>query len=139
LQSRQGTLFKLDPIGALTHGQVGALGLLIVILVGLQFPVSWIGHQRTDYDPEPQMAVLRHIEEVDARCQANRISAETARQALGFLEIPYSTTPGAGYPPRINGWQWLRGSDQPMPYDDLDEVRQKLIPRAAHGASLRTK
>jgi hypothetical protein len=128
LPSRQGTLFQLDPSGSLTRGQVGALSLLIAILVGLQFPVSWIGHKRTDYDPEPQMAVLRHIEEVDARCQANRISAETARQALGFLEIPYSTTPGAGYPPRINGWQWLRGSDEPIPNDDLNDVRQKLIP-----------
>src|SRR5216684_1496259 len=128
LPSRRGTLFQLDASGSLTRGQVGALSLLIAILVGLQFPVSWIGHQRTDYDAEPQMAVLRHIEEVDARCQANRISAETARQALGFLEIPYSTTPGAGYPPLINGWQWLRGSDEPMPYDDLDEVRRMLNP-----------
>jgi hypothetical protein len=74
------------------------------------------------------MAVLRHIEEVDARCQANRISAETARQALGSLEIPFSTTPGAGYPPRINGWQWLRGSDDPSSHENLEEVRKLLVP-----------
>lgn len=128
LPSRQGTLFQLDPSGRLTRGQVGALAFLLTILVGLQFPVSWIGHVRTDYDAEEQMAVLRQIEEVDARCQANRISAETARQALGFLEIPYSTTPGAGYPPRINGWQWLRGSDNPLPHEDLEEVRKLLAP-----------
>ena len=104
------------------------LAILLAILVGLQFPVSWIGHLRTDYDAAEQMAVLRHIEEVDARCQSHRISAETAREALGFLEIPFSTTPGSGYPPRINGWQWLKGSEDPLPYDDLDEVRKMLNP-----------
>jgi hypothetical protein len=127
LPSRQGTLFQLDQSGQLTRGQTGALAVLLAILVGLQFPVSWIGHMRTDYDAEEQMAVLRHIEEVDARCQANRISTETASQALGFLEIPYSTTPGSGYPPRINGWQWLRGSDDPLPQENLDEVRHRLL------------
>ncbi len=128
LPSRQGTLFQLDPSGRLTRGQVRALAVLLAILVGLQFPVSWIGHQRTDYDAAEQMAVLRHIEEVDARCQTNRISAPTAREALGFLEIPLSTTPGSGYPPRINGWQWLKGSDDPLPYEDLNEVRRLLNP-----------
>jgi hypothetical protein len=118
----------LDLSGRLTRGQVRALALLVVILVGLQFPVSWIGHQRTDYDAAEQMAVLRHIEEVDARCQTNRISAEAAREALGVLEIPFSTTPGSDYPPRINGWQWLKGSDDPLPYDNLDEVRKLLTP-----------
>jgi hypothetical protein len=126
LPSRQGTLFQLDSSGQLTRGQVGALSLLLAILIGLQFPLSWIGHVRTDYDAEVQMADLRYIEEVDARCQAHRISAETAREALGSFEIHYSTTPGAGYPPRINGWQWLRGSDDPLSHEDLDEVRNLL-------------
>jgi hypothetical protein len=126
LPSRQGTLFQLDPSGRLTRGQISALALLLVILIGLQFPVSWIGHVRTDYDAEAQMADLRYIEQVDARCQIHRISANSARQALGFFEIHFSTTPGAGYPPRINGWQWLRGSDDPLPHEDLDEVR-KLV------------
>jgi len=126
LPSRQGTLFQLDPSGRLTRGQGRGLAILLAILVSVQFPVSWLGHQRTDYDAAEQMVVLQHIEEVDARCQTNRISADRAREALGFLEIPFSTTPGSGYPPRINGWQWLRGSDDPLPYDDLDEVRRLL-------------
>jgi hypothetical protein len=126
LPSRQGTLFLLDPSGRLTRGQLVGLSLLTAILFILQFPIGLIGHMRTDPDAEAQMAVLRHIEEVDARCRTYRISAETARQALPFLEIPYSTTPGAGYPPRINGWQWLRGSDDPWPHEDLEKVRGLL-------------
>ena len=129
LPSRQGTLFQLDPSGRLTGGQVFGLLLLTAILFMLQFPIGLIGHIRTDPDAEAQMAVLRHIEEVDTRCREFHISAETARQALPVLEIPYSTTPGAGYPPRINGWQWLRGSDEPLPHEDLDEVRRLLLNR----------
>jgi hypothetical protein len=126
LPSRQGTLFQLDPGGRLTRGQLLGLSLLMAILFVVQFPIGLIGHIRTDPDAESQMVVLRQIEEVDARCRAHRISAETARQALPFLEIPYSTTPGAGYPPRINGWQWLRGSEDPPPHENLDAVRHLL-------------
>jgi hypothetical protein len=126
LPSRQGTLFLLDPSGRLTRGQLVGLSLLTAILFILQFPIGLIGHMRTDPDAEAQMAVLRHIEEVDARCRTYRISAETARQALLFLEIPYSTTPGAGYPPRINGWQWLRGSADPLPHKDVKEIQRLL-------------
>jgi hypothetical protein len=136
LPSRQGTLFQLDSSGRLTRAQVLALSLLTAVLFILQFPIGLIGHIRTDPDAEAQMAVLQHIVEVDTRCREYRISAETARQTLPFLEIPYSTTPGAGYPPRINGWQWLRGSRHPRPYDNFDEVRRLLEPesRPAPGA-----
>jgi hypothetical protein len=128
LPSRQGTLFQLDLSGLLTRGQFRALALLIVTLVGLQLPLSWVGHMRTAYDQAKQMAVLRHIEEVDARCRAHHISAEDARRALGFLEVPYTTTPGTDRPPRISGWDWLNGSDDPLPHEDLEEVRRLLEP-----------
>jgi hypothetical protein len=132
LPSRQGTLFQLDSSGRLTRAQFLALSLLTAVLFILQFPIGLIGHIRTDPDAEAQMAVLQHIVEVDARCREYRISAETARQTLPFLEIPYSTTPGAGYPPRINGWQWLRGSRHPRPYDNFDEVRRLLEVESVH-------
>jgi len=83
LPSRRELSFMLDPSGSLTRGQVGALSLLIVILVGLQFPVSWIDisgptmTRATNGRAAPYRRSRR-------RCQANRISAETARQALGF-------------------------------------------------------
>src|SRR6185312_11756620 len=55
-----------------------------------------------------QQAVLRRIEEVDAVCREHHISAAAARQVLGKLDIPCSFEV-------IDGWEFLRGSDDPRP------------------------
>jgi hypothetical protein len=55
-----------------------------------------------------QQAVLRRIEEVDARCRKYHIDAAAARQALGKLDVPLSLD-------TIDGWAFLIGSDDPRP------------------------
>jgi hypothetical protein len=89
-----------------------------------------------------QIAVLRRIEEVDALCRRHRIAGETAREALegGSAEeclAMFAVAPDAGFPAtlawsdlalrnqwpwwldiplcagRENGWDFVRGSDDP--------------------------
>lgn len=121
LPARAGTLFVLDPGGCLTRRQAWALGGLAGLMFLLQFPPSLLGHLRTDRDPGPQRAALCQVDEVQARCQAHGISAEAACAALPRLDIPYSGDPIPG----INGWELLKGSDQPRPLT-ADEVRRLL-------------
>jgi hypothetical protein len=108
LPGRAVSLFHLDPSGRLSGSQVRRLGFLVGLLFLLQFPLGLLGHLREDPDASRQVASLRRIEEIDDRCRAYGIAAGTAREALGRLEIPYS-----GEPPRINGWDLLRGSRRP--------------------------
>jgi hypothetical protein len=109
LPGRQGSLFQLDSSGGLTRGQVRGLGLLLGLLLLLQFPLAWAGHRSQAFDSAKQMAYLRQIEDMDGRCQALGIGRDTARAALERLVIPYSGEPV----PRINGWDLLRGSNCP--------------------------
>jgi hypothetical protein len=122
LPSRHGTLFRLDPTGRLTRPQLRALALLIAVLFVAQFPQGVAGHLKLDRDPLVQWQVLQRIEEVDACCREHGISAETARQALEPLDVPYS-----GEPPRINGWEWLRGSARAQPMS-IAEAKRLLTP-----------
>jgi hypothetical protein len=64
-----------------------------------------------------QLATLRHIEEVDARCRAHHIGAAEARQALWRLNIPWSEN-------LIDGWELLIGSDdpQPLPREEVQRI-----------------
>jgi hypothetical protein len=120
LPGRQGSLFQLEPSGRLSGGQVRGLSILAGLLFLLQFPLGLLGHLRQDPDVSRQMASLRRIEDADDRCQAHGIGATTARQALGRFEIPYS-----GEPPRINGWDLLRGS--PLPQEWTIDEAQRLL------------
>jgi hypothetical protein len=120
LPGRQGSLFKLDVSGRVSGSQAWRLGFLVVLLFLLQFPLGLLGHLRQDPDAARQLASLRRIEDTDDFCRAYGIEAGTARQALGRLEIPYS-----GEPPRINGWDLLRGSPQPRAWT-VKEVRELL-------------
>lgn len=121
LPGRRGTLFQLDPSGALSAGQIKALGLLLSLLCLLQLPQGIFGHMRRDPDPAPQQAALRQVERIDELCRLHHISAATACAVLERLEIPYSGAPT----PRINGWELLRGSDEPRPIS-VDEARALL-------------
>lgn len=107
------------PRPTLSPRQVRRLALLIGLLFLLHLPrgigAGWgIEHR-------PQQAVLRHIEEVDARCHQHGISAETARAVLGELEIPSAFG-------RENGWEFLRGSPRPDPSITPDQARKLLLP-----------
>lgn len=110
LPARQGTLFVLDSRKHITRRQGQALAGLVCLMFLLQFPAGLMGHLHTDRDPAPQMAALRLVEAMDSRCQELGVSAEAARAALPTMVIPYSGDPT----PRINGWDLLWGSAQPL-------------------------
>jgi len=98
--------FSLDVGGRISLLQAWALAGTIGVLFFIQLPRGMLAHRW--YDPEPQQKVLRQIEEVDLRCREHHISADAARSALGWLEIPFCGN-------RKNGWDLLRGSDTPQP------------------------
>jgi hypothetical protein len=122
LPSRHGTLFQLDASGALTRRQAGALALLTFVLFSLQFPTGLAGYRLRDPAQTEQMACLTDIQRMDERCADYGIAGQTARQALGRLHIPHS-----GDPPRISGWELLRGSPSPRPVSPA-EARALLLP-----------
>lgn len=71
------------------------------------------------YDLPQQTRDWQRIERVDARCRQHRIAAATARQALPPLTIAGCSQLSDGSP-RINGWEFLHGSDDPLPHDPVD-------------------
>jgi hypothetical protein len=112
----QGSRLQLDPEGRLTWQQARAVAVLIVALFVVQLPRGLIGaHAWTN---PRQMPVLRHIQEMDARCRRLHIDRDTAREALEWLDIP-------GAEGRENGWELLWGSSQPCPVS-VDEARRLL-------------
>jgi hypothetical protein len=111
--------FFLDPRGTISRRQAQALVGLIGILFLIQLPRGLLAHRW--FDPGPQTEVLREIEEVDARCRAQHISADAARSALGWLEIPFCGN-------RKNGWDLLRGSDTPRELT-REEIERLLAPK----------
>src|SRR5439155_6481980 len=82
----QGLRFRLDPRGWLSAGQTRALALLIVFLYLMHLPRGLLGSP--GYEPA-QQTVLAQVEEMDARCRANYIAADTARAALPHLAVPF--------------------------------------------------
>jgi hypothetical protein len=100
----------------LSHRPVRLLAAFLGILFLIHLPRGIIAHHW--YDPAPQQEVLRHIEEVDARCREHRISADAARAALGWLSVPSCGD-------RRNGWELLRGSASPQE-TTRDEIRRLL-------------
>ncbi|HKB37592.1 MAG TPA: hypothetical protein VKD72_14180 [Gemmataceae bacterium] len=67
-----------------------------------------------------QHAQLRLLDEMDARCRRYHIDAASARAVLPPLELVDCDEPK-------NGWDFLRGSDDPHPIDPA-EVRRLLQP-----------
>jgi hypothetical protein len=115
LPAWEGRCFRLDPSGRLTLRQTRALALLLGLCFLIQAPRGLLCY----YPANPQQAAtLRLIERTSDFCQAHHISAEAARRELSELKMPESNT-------IINGWDFLRGSDDPKDWSP-DEVREML-------------
>jgi hypothetical protein len=110
--------FSLDVGGSISGRQARALAGIMGVLFLIQLPRGILAHRW--YDPQPQQEVLGQIEEVDGRCRKNHISADAARAALGWLEIPFCGD-------RKNGWDLLRGSDTPQAFTQ-EQIRSLLSP-----------
>jgi hypothetical protein len=110
----EGTRLRLDPAGRLSWRQAGFVGLLLGVVLLTQLPRGLIGAHK--WHVPGQMAVLERIEGIDARCRRYRIDRDTARAALGELDVP-------GCDQRENGWQLLWGSADPLPMDAAEARR----------------
>lgn len=98
-----GLTAPLDPRRAWLTGLV--LARLLEVLFLAQLPRGLF------HVPVPeQLQHFRRIEDIDARCRQHRIAADAARQVLPPLRIPVSGT-------KLNGWEFLRGSDDPLPLE----------------------
>jgi hypothetical protein len=108
---------EVGPTAGVTCRQAVGYVVLVAALFAIQLPRGIL----YTLQPEPgQAEALRRIEAVDAVCREHHISAETARQVLGRLQIPAADS-------RENGWDFLRGSDDPRPIDPAD-ARRLLAP-----------
>jgi hypothetical protein len=115
LPGREGKWFALDARGWLSGRQARALALLVGVCFVVQLPRSLACYHT--YDPA-QRALLRRIEEVDARCREHGISADAARRELPKLDLdPWLSS--------VNGWEFLRGSPTPRERSAA-EVRRVL-------------
>ncbi len=111
----QGKWFTLAPSGAVSRRQAAAVVVIIAAALAVHFPRGFASARTF---PE-QMAILTRVEQVDAVCRAQGVSAATAREALGFLQFPL------GYDGE-NAWDFLRGSPQPREMT-VDEARNLLV------------
>ncbi len=122
LPARAGRWFAPEANGAITPRQRRFLYGLIGICFLVQLPRGLLCSSPTGWHPfaevREQQAVLRRIEEVDARCRQHHISAAAARQALGRLNVPLSLDV-------IDGWDLLIGSDDPRLLPP-EEIRRLL-------------
>ncbi len=117
-----GRWFLLDTRGSISRRQAQAIVALIGILLLIQLPRGLLAHRW--FDPGPQREVLRQVEDVDARCCADHISADAARSVLGWLEIPLCGN-------RKNGWDLLHGSDTPrqLPREEIGRLLAPALPK----------
>jgi hypothetical protein len=124
LPGRAGRWFTLNEDGTLSLPQRRFVYGLIVVCFLLSLPRALICGSPTDWNQfaqvREQLAALRRIEDVDARCRQHHISAAAARQALGEFNIPFSL--GV-----VDGWEFLCGSDDPQPLPP-EEVKRLLAP-----------
>jgi hypothetical protein len=104
------------PDSVLSRRQALSVCLLAGALFAIQLPWGLGCPFNTDH--ATQMPALRRVEEIGARCRMHRIAAATAHEALGRLDLPYDDGTG-------NGWKFLRGSDDPLPFS-VDEARRLL-------------
>lgn len=117
LPGKEGRWFCLPGSGVLSLAQVKALAALMVICWAIQLPRAVLSHPVQTPD---QAELLRRMEAVDARCREHHISADEALAALGKLDL-------GAYASSVDGWAFLRGSDDPWPHAP-DEVRRLLAP-----------
>jgi hypothetical protein len=112
LPGRAGRWFTLDASGAITKRQRRLIYGLIGVCFLVQLPRGLLCSSPTGLHQfaaeAEQQAVLRRIEDVDARCREFHIGADAARQALGKLDVPLALD-------TIDGWDFLIGSDDPRP------------------------
>jgi hypothetical protein len=101
----------------LSARQLAVLLLLTAALFVTQFRHRATAFRFADEKMQEQQAALEQVDAMDQRCRSHRIAAETARRVLQPLEISYSD--------KFNGWNWLRGSDDPLPWTD-DDVRRMI-------------
>ncbi len=122
LPGRAGRWFTLDAIGAMSVRQRRMVYALIGICFLVQLPRGLLCSSPTGWHQPAevlqQQAVLRRIEEVDARCRKYHIGADAARQALGKLDVPLSLD-------TIDGWEFLVGSADPWPLPP-EEIKRLL-------------
>jgi hypothetical protein len=111
----EGRWFTLSPTGRLSRRQCLALAGLIVAMTACHWPRS---HWSRFKVPPEQSAILQRVARVDARCRQAGIDAATARQALGFLQLPLGFDGD-------NAWELLRCSPSPVPMP-VDKVRAYL-------------
>jgi hypothetical protein len=118
--------WRLDPGIVLSREQVVVLLGLVAILGATQYPrtiwTTWTRSLAEDRSEQrAQQESLRRIDEADALCRRYHIGAATAREALGYLDVP-------GCANRENGWDFLRGSPEPDPAITPDEAQRLLAP-----------
>jgi hypothetical protein len=122
LPARAGRWFTLDASGAITLRQRRLICGLIGVCFLIHLPRGLLCSSPTGpnqfAEVREQQAVLRRIEEVDARCRKYHIDAAAARQALGKLNVPLSLD-------TIDSWDFLIGSDDPHPL--LPEEIKRLL------------
>jgi hypothetical protein len=116
LPGRVDKRFELDATGKLTPRQAKWVKYLMAILFMVQLPRAVLVY--FPYDPE-QTAVLRRIEAMDERCRRQGVSADMARKVLPFLSLE-------DWVSSVNGWDFLRGSDEPRPLTPA-EARRLLL------------
>jgi hypothetical protein len=114
--------FHLRADGALTTRQQRACLALIVVCLLIHLPRGYYCAETALCDQFParevQIEELGRIDAVDARCRQYHISADAARQVLPRFTLYWSVDV-------INGWDLLRGSDDPRPRPP-EEVKRLL-------------
>jgi hypothetical protein len=111
----EGRWFALAPGSRLSCRQ----GLTLAGLIAVLFACHWPRTSQSHFPvPPEQIAVLRQVERVDARCRMAGIDGATARRALGFLQFPFGVDGD-------NAWEFLRCSPSPVAMT-VDEARALL-------------
>jgi hypothetical protein len=122
LHGRAARWFTRDENDGLNQRQRRSLYGLIGVLLLIHLPRGLICGAATSWDMvaerRNQQEILRRIEDVDARCRQHHIDAAAAREALGRLEMPLAQG-------MIDGWELLRGSDDPRPLPP-EQIRRFL-------------
>jgi hypothetical protein len=98
-----GRWFHFHRSDRLSQFQVVVVLGLMALAVACHLHRSRIRHI---YFPE-QIEVLTRVDRADVLCHTHRISGVTAREALGFLQLPLGFEGD-------NAWELLRGSPTPV-------------------------
>ncbi len=110
-----GMMAKRFPFGqgpGLTHLQARFIGGLIVASLICHFPRCESNH----FFRKDQARMFELIEEKNKICQTHGIDAATAREALGFHQMPDCFRGD-------NAWDFLRGSESPKPMTPAEAKR----------------